>query len=39
MDERGREAGHSLVELLIAAALLSLVMAATLSILQSGLAA
>jgi type II secretory pathway component PulJ len=39
MGERGREAGHSLVELLIAAALLSLVMAATLSILQSGLAA
>jgi hypothetical protein len=36
MGERGREAGHSLVELLIAAALLSLVMAATLSILQSG---
>jgi hypothetical protein len=39
MGERGREAGHSLVELLIAAALLALVMAATLSILQSGLAA
>jgi type II secretory pathway component PulJ len=39
MSELGREAGHSLVELLIATARLALVMAATLSLLQSGLAA
>ena len=39
MRELGRAAGHSLVEVLIATALLALVMAATLGILQSGLAA
>jgi type IV pilus assembly protein PilW len=39
MIQARTEAGHSLVELLIATALLALVMAATLSLLQSGLAA
>jgi type II secretory pathway component PulJ len=39
MIQARNEAGHSLVELLIATALLALVMAATLSLLQSGLGA
>jgi prepilin-type N-terminal cleavage/methylation domain-containing protein len=39
MSERGEQAGHSLVEVLIAIAVMGLLMAATLSILQSGLAA
>jgi type II secretory pathway component PulJ len=39
MGEGRAEAGHSLVELLVATAVMGLLMAATLSILQSGLAA
>ncbi|HUO65208.1 MAG TPA: prepilin-type N-terminal cleavage/methylation domain-containing protein [Terriglobales bacterium] len=39
MGERRAQAGHSLVEVLVAAAIMTLVMAATLSLLQSGLAA
>lgn len=39
MSERDEQAGHSLVEVLIATAVMALLMAATLSILQSGLAA
>ena len=39
MGGRRAEAGHSLVELLVATAVMGLLMAATLSLLQSGLAA
>jgi type II secretory pathway component PulJ len=39
MGERRAQAGHSLVEVLVAAAVMALLMTATLSILQSGLAA
>jgi type II secretory pathway component PulJ len=39
MGERRAQAGHSLVEVLVAAAIMTLLMAATLSLLQSGLAA
>jgi len=39
MGERRAQAGHSLVEVLVAMAIMALLMAATLSLLQSGLAA
>lgn len=39
MGERGAQSGHSLVEVLVAMAVMALLMAATLSLLQSGLAA
>ena len=39
MSGRGKEEGHSLVEVLIATAVMALLMAATFSILQSGLVA
>jgi type IV pilus assembly protein PilW len=39
MSGRGEQEGHSLVEVLIATAMMTLLMAATLSILQSGLVA
>jgi type IV pilus assembly protein PilW len=39
MQERRRQAGFSLIELLVATAIMGLLMAATLSLLQSGLAA